>query len=116
VGILVRFAKVLHQPGTSSGRIILHRPCARIVDLLDNLGMTSYFAFAEEAAPSIGNAEQEMRCGEAVDKLEATRAALEAHQTLMELNPDNENRFKDVTSFMAEDLKRLEKERAARGS
>jgi hypothetical protein len=34
---------------------------------------------------------------------------LEAHQTLMAVNPENVIRFKDVTLFLAEDLKSLEK-------
>jgi hypothetical protein len=40
---------------------------------------------------------------------ELTRTSLEAHQTLMEVNPENVARFKDVTQFLAEDLKCIEK-------
>ena len=40
---------------------------------------------------------------------EITSTSLEAHQTLMAVNPENVNRFKDVTKFLAEDLKTLEK-------
>jgi hypothetical protein len=40
---------------------------------------------------------------------EITRTSLEAHQALMEANPDNVLRFKDVAQFLAEDLKKLEK-------
>ena len=40
---------------------------------------------------------------------EITRTSLEAHQTLMAMNPENVARFKDVTQFLAEDLKSLEK-------
>jgi len=38
-----------------------------------------------------------------------TRTSLEAHQTLMAMNPDNVARFKDVAQFLAEDLKNLDK-------
>ncbi len=38
-----------------------------------------------------------------------TRTSLEAHQTLMAVNPDNVARFKDVTQFLAEDLNNLDK-------
>jgi len=38
-----------------------------------------------------------------------TRASLEAHQTLMQINPDNIARFKDVTKFLAEDLEKLKR-------
>ena len=40
---------------------------------------------------------------------EITRTSLEAHQTLMAMNPENVARFKDVAQFLAEDLKCLEK-------
>jgi hypothetical protein len=37
-----------------------------------------------------------------------TRTCLEAHQTLMSMNPENVARFKDVAQFLAEDLKSLD--------
>ena len=40
---------------------------------------------------------------------EITRTCLEAHQTLMAVNPDDCARFKDVAQFLAEDLQKLEK-------
>ena len=40
---------------------------------------------------------------------EITRICLEAHRTLMAMNPENAARFKDVAQFLAEDLKTLEK-------
>ena len=38
-----------------------------------------------------------------------TRTSLEAHQTLMSMSAENVARFKDVTQFLAEDLRSLEK-------
>jgi UDP-glucose 4-epimerase len=35
--------------------------------------------------------------------------ALEAHQTLSSLNPENAAKFRDVTQFLAEDLKKIKK-------
>ena len=35
-----------------------------------------------------------------------TEASLEAHKLLMEVNPDNVPKFKDVAQFLAEDLER----------
>jgi hypothetical protein len=40
--------------------------------------------------------------------VEVARTCLEAHRTLMELNPGNAQKFKDVAQFLAEDVKRLE--------
>ena len=39
-------------------------------------------------------------------KRELAEASLEAHRTLMHLNPENVPRFKDVTKFLEEDLGR----------
>ena len=41
---------------------------------------------------------------------ETTRVCLDAHRLLMSLKPENEKKFKDVAQFLAEDLKRFEKE------
>jgi hypothetical protein len=38
---------------------------------------------------------------------EVQRTCLEAHQLLMEINPANVAKFKDVAAFLAEDLKKL---------
>jgi hypothetical protein len=43
-----------------------------------------------------------------VTRADVTRNCLEAHKTLMEIKPENVNKFKDVAQFLAEDLKRLE--------
>ena len=43
-----------------------------------------------------------------ISKKEMSRNSLEAHRTLMDLNPANIPKFKDVAQFLAEDLKRLE--------
>ena len=40
-------------------------------------------------------------------KEEVTRNCLEAHRTLMNINPANIPKFKEVAQFMADDLKKL---------
>jgi hypothetical protein len=39
---------------------------------------------------------------------EISRTCLEAHLTLMDINPDNVPRFKEVAKFLAEDLEKLQ--------
>jgi len=39
-----------------------------------------------------------------------TRTSIEAHQILMALSPENAARFKDVTQFLAEGLKKAKTE------
>jgi hypothetical protein len=41
-----------------------------------------------------------------VSKEDLSKTCLEAHQTLMAVNPDNIPKFKEVTQFLAEDLKK----------
>jgi anti-anti-sigma factor len=97
------------QPGAS--RVRLFNPNPRVSDLLDNLGVSDLFGTvrcqprsveefqtpSEEAQPS---------------REEISRTCLEAHQLLMDLNPENVSKFKDVTQFLAEDLKKFTTERA----
>ena len=83
-------------------------PNARITELLENLGALPLlkiipgplsFPDDQTTAPEPANPSHE----------EITRTCLEAHKTLMAVNPDNVARFKDVAQFLAEDLKNVEK-------
>ena len=110
LGVLAGFGLATNPEGAPDKREIeLLNPSARIRELLDNLGVISLFkittiepqlpADAKVTAPDPVNPTQE----------QITRTCLEAHQTLMAVNPENVARFKDVTQFLAEDLKNLEK-------
>jgi anti-sigma B factor antagonist len=109
LGVLAGFGLKYNVPvPEQDGRQIeLYRPNARISELLENLGVLHLFRVNEgdlqmDAAAQISSPEP---C--AVSREEVARACLEAHRTLMEINPANVARFKDVTQFLAEDLKRL---------
>ncbi|HXC34600.1 MAG TPA: hypothetical protein VNV43_01925, partial [Candidatus Acidoferrales bacterium] len=77
-----------------------------VTELLENLGVLQLFKIVsgdlqlsgEVCVPAPVNPSHE----------EITRTSLEAHQALMAVNPDNVPRFKDVTQFLAEDLKNLQ--------
>lgn len=47
---------------------------------------------------------------EFTDKLEAAKTSLEAHETLVEINPDNHSKFKSVVEFLREDVRSLKGE------
>jgi anti-anti-sigma regulatory factor len=110
LGVLAGFGLVMNS-GDESDKcdIELLNPSARIRELLENLGVLSLFKVTTIApqlpddvkvsAPDPINPTQE----------QITRTCLEAHKTLMAVNPENAARFKDVTQFLAEDLKNLEK-------
>ncbi|MBA4147507.1 MAG: STAS domain-containing protein [Verrucomicrobia bacterium] len=100
---------------SSEGSVRIFNPNPRIKDTLENLGVLHLFPMcdvsmlpAEPFQPVTGDGEQPTRT-------EVTRTCLEAHQVLMALNPDNVRKFKDVTQFLAEDLKKLEGEESKVG-
>jgi anti-anti-sigma regulatory factor len=110
LGVLAGFG-LKTNPGCATGKceVELANPNARIFELLENLGVLPLFKVttgpvqlpddAKVSAPDPINPTQE----------QITRTSLEAHQTLMAVNLENVARFKDVTQFLAEDLKNLEK-------
>ncbi len=106
LGVLTGFGLKMN-PENGDGHIELLNANARITELLENLGVLHLFKLTQ------GSLDQSV-CPETVahtpltaTKEETTRACLEAHRTLMDVNPANVPRFKDVTQFLAEDLKRM---------
>ena len=89
-----------------AGAIELLNPNTRIAELLENLGVIHLFKIRigtldlpkEVAAhtPAQANPTRE----------EVSRNCLEAHRILMDISPGNVPRFKEVTQFLAEDLKK----------
>ena len=110
LGVLAGFGMRLNPKGAPAVRgIELHNATARVRDLLENLGAVHLFkltsgliqlpADMKTCTPESINPSHE----------QIARTSLEAHETLMAMNPENVARFKDVTQFLAEDLKSIEK-------
>ena len=115
-GTALRFAEAVeHSPvnGSDHSRVRenshLHllNPNERVTDLLDNLGVSDLFSTLRCDAPVVS--EQALNPAETPKPTqeELSRACLEAHQFLMEIDPRNIPKFKDVAQFLAEDLRRL---------
>jgi hypothetical protein len=89
--------------------IELLNPNARIADLLENLGVAHLFhtlaGRSEATAEQLVPVEQPAAN---VSKTEISRTCLEAHKILMDINPANIPKFKDVAQYLAEDLKKVE--------
>ena len=86
--------------------IELLNPTPKVADLIDNLGVLHLFHVVQ-------GRDLENFCLAAVEsagatKLEMSRNCLEAHQILMDLNPANVAKFKDVAKFFAEDVAKQE--------
>lgn len=90
--------------------IRLLNPNPRVLDLIENLGVLDMFEVKEDPSPCTLAFEPTYQ-GPPPTKEQITRNCLQAHQTLMEINPENVPKFKEVTQFMAEDLKRMNTEK-----
>ena len=112
LGVLAGFGLRLAESADEKPTVTLLNLNQRILDLLENLGVAHLFQVIQ------GTEALSQKCREARQpdgprsKLETARACLEAHETLMSINPANIPKFKDVTRFMAEDLKRLEAQKS----
>ena len=84
----------------------LLNPSPRIADLLENLGVMHLFTIIHQPTPCTLMFEPRQH-GAAPSKEELSRNCLEAHVTLMDLNPENIPKFKDVAQFFEEDLKKM---------
>jgi anti-anti-sigma factor len=108
LGILAGEGLKIWNNGLPTGPLLeLMNPNPRIAEVLENLGIAHLFKMTRSDDPLAFQYEPLAQSAEK-SKAAVTRGCLEAHQTLMGLNPENAQRFKDVAQFMAEDLKRLE--------
>jgi anti-sigma B factor antagonist len=94
--------------GGRMARMELIQPSARVLDLLENLGVAHLFTFVNnsDVLPAKFDSVETVRCEASREEL--SRTCLEAHLTLMALNPANVPRFKEVTKFLQEDLEKLQ--------
>jgi len=109
LGVLAGFGLKMSGAGKDQGNsaIELLNPNERITELLENLGVLHLFKLSEGPLP-VPEHTDTLTAGPAQpNKEEMTRACLEAHETLMAINPDNAAKFKEVAAFLAEDLKKL---------
>jgi anti-anti-sigma factor len=110
LGVLAGFGiKLSHTAAGPNGRIELSNPNARVTELLENLGVLPLFKLVEGKLQFTGEVCVQTPAPINPSHEEITRTSLEAHQALMDANPENVPRFKDVALFLAEDLKKLEK-------
>jgi anti-anti-sigma factor len=105
LGVLAGFVRQVVETGDGRGEIRLVNPNPRVRELLDNLGVFSLFQ-VDEIQGGVA-ADYVAVAVTAPSKLELARTALEAHQTLMAIAPNNIPKFKDVARFLAEDVRRF---------
>lgn len=115
LGVLAGLGLKMSAQDEKDRAIELLNPNARITELLENLGVLHLFRLTQGplVLPEDTAAHTPSPCNPSRE--EVTRACLEAHRTLMAINPDNVPKFKEVTQFLAEDLKKLGGENSGSG-
>src|SRR5436190_2706465 len=110
-GIALRHVDGKRHDDTEKLHSDLLNPNARIADLLDNLGVMNLFTISHQKTPCTAIFEPLNNNGPEPTREEMSQTCLEAHQLLMKINPDNIPKFKDVTQFLAEDLRKLKEQK-----
>ena len=103
LGVLARAARKCEEARKEGRRcaIELLHPSDRVLEMLENLDVVNLFTIVHDA-PEFGAFKRVEHGG--TTRLELNRTCLEAHETLMNTNPDNERRFKDATEFLRRNL------------
>jgi anti-anti-sigma regulatory factor len=109
LGVLAGFALRMNELNSHSPDHVVEllNPNARVSELLENLGVLHLFRIVTGPAYEPMADTVEALASEKPDSETLTRTSLEAHETLMGIDPENVPKFKDVTKFLAEDLKRF---------
>ncbi|MDQ6630249.1 MAG: STAS domain-containing protein [Verrucomicrobiota bacterium] len=105
-GIGLNFAQANNEPKIHSLELL--HPNSRIIETLESLGVTHLFKICSQEDAPAEKFETVSPESPNASRAEVTRTCLEAHKTLMDLNPENIKKFKDVAEFLAEDLKKME--------
>jgi anti-sigma B factor antagonist len=112
-GVLVSLAHGSRKPSVASRRnlsIELLNPNPRVIDGLENLGIADLFIMRQGPALKAEDFVAVTFPAAGGDRKELARTLLEAHQTLMDINPANVAKFTDVARMLQNDLKRMEDE------
>ena len=76
----------------------------RNCDLLKNLGLDQLFVMESPSAKSVAAEGERSIDGELTGREERARTMLEAHEALVEADPENITKFKDVLDYLKQDL------------
>ena len=109
LGVLTGFGLKMPPAGPDQNGVELFNANARVAELFENLGVARLFKMTSGTLPLPEDVKTSTPESANPSHEVITRTCLEAHQTLAAMNSENAARFKDVTQFLAEDLKTLEK-------
>ncbi len=108
LGVLAGFGLRLSAGDGEQTRrgIELLNPGPRIIELLETLGVLHLFRLTQGPLTPPAPTQTLEPTPSTPTKEEVARTCLEAHQTLMDLSPENAAKFKDVAQFLAEGAKK----------
>jgi|SRR6185503_12084940 len=106
-GLGIRFSEA--PEGSPAAAIELLNPSSRISGLLENLGVSENFKVLNGTSVQTDNLKQVDCPASNPCHEDLQRTSLEAHQLLIDLNPKNAPKFKDVCKYLEEDLKGMGK-------
>jgi len=107
LGVLAGISIQLSNGAGQAQPLELLNASPRICETLENLGVAHLFKIGGSAGP-VSDKFEPLSQGAPASAVELACTCLKAHQTLIALNPDNAQKFKDVAQFLSEDLQRLE--------
>jgi anti-sigma B factor antagonist len=108
LGVLAGFGLKLSGVNRDGARrgIELFNSSPRITELLETMGVLHLFATTHGPLNPPAESQPVERATATPSKAEVSRTCMEAHQTLMDISPANAAKFKDVTQFLADSLKK----------
>jgi anti-sigma B factor antagonist len=80
----------------------------RVTATLENLRIAHLFQLAQRPTPEAAEFKPVDPLPQQPSRIELTRTMLDAHRALVEIQPANFEKFKDVLKFLEEDLKKME--------
>ena len=106
MGTLAGIALRLREFG--NGRLVVRNANERNSDLLKNLGLNNLFEI-ESKVPALGT-ENDVEAApleptHAMDRSDQATCMIEAHEALVDAEPENRARFKDVLEYLKQDLR-----------
>lgn len=108
LGVLAGFGLQSKSGKADQPKVVLEllNPNERVTELLESLGVLHLFKLTQGQAQITEAVPAQPVAAACPGKDDVRRACLEAHETLIQINPQNASKFKEVAAFLSEDLKK----------
>jgi anti-anti-sigma factor len=103
MGTLAGLALRLRESG--NGSLLVCNVNERNVDLLRNLGLNNLFTVESKADLANQTGNESTLSSDDLSRLDHAACMIEAHEALVDADPENLARFKDVLEYLKQDLR-----------